>query len=91
MDQKPGQVFLPHMAKQYTIKLEENDLGQILDGLQVRADSWRRTAEYLKTGEMSDDSFFIIEECSDHEEAGRFSARYEDIIENLCSQMRKQV
>ncbi len=79
------------MAKQYTIKLDEYDLGQILDGLQVRADSWRLTAEYLKNGEMSDDSFFIIEECSDHEEAMQLAVRYEDIIENLRSQMREQV
>ena len=78
------------MAKQYTIKLDEYDLGQILDGLQVRADSWLRTAEYLKTGEMSDDSFFIIEECSEHEEADRLAARYLDIIKNLRSQMQGQ-
>lgn len=78
------------MAKQYTIKLEEYDLGQLLDGLESRADSWRRTADYLKTGEMPEDQFFVIEECSDHEEAEQLSARYEEIIRNIRDQMQEQ-
>lgn len=38
------------MAKIYHIELSEDDLGQLLDGLEVRAESWERTAEYLRSG-----------------------------------------
>jgi hypothetical protein len=70
------------MAKRYRIELEAQDLGQLLDGLEVRAESWRRTAEYLRTGEL-----FIIDECNDEEEADEIAAQYEAIIKNIQNQM----
>jgi hypothetical protein len=75
------------MAKRYRIELEAQDLGQLLDGLEVRAESWRRTAEYLRTGEMPDGELFIIDECSDEEEADEIAAQYEAIIKNIQNQM----
>ena len=78
------------MAKHYRIELDEHDLGQLLDGLEIRAESWRRTAEYLRTEEMPDGEFFIIEECSDEEEADGLAARYEGIVQNIKGQMEKQ-
>ncbi len=87
---QPGQVFLPTMAKTYRIELDEHDLGQLLDGLEIRADSWRRTAEYLRAGDMPDGEFFIIEECSDEEEAEGLAAHFEAIIKNIQSQMEAQ-
>ena len=77
-------------GKNYTIALNEQDLGQLLDGLEVRADSWRRTAEYLRHGEAPDGEFFIIEECSDPEEADALASHYDAIIESIQSQMKAQ-
>lgn len=78
------------MAKRYRIELEQQDLGQLLDGLEVRAESWRRTAGYLRTGEMPDGEFFIIEECSDQEEAAEIAAHYGAIIKSIQNQMEAQ-
>ena len=57
------------MAKNYCIELDDLDLGQLLDGLEARAESWEKTADYLRTEEMPDSEIFLIEECSDPEEA----------------------
>lgn len=78
------------MEKLYQIKLAEHDWGQILDGLKIRAESWRRTAEYLRIGDLPEGEFFIIEECSDEEEADGLAARYEEIIKNIKGQMESQ-
>jgi hypothetical protein len=83
---QPGQVFLPSMARKYWIELDEHDLGQLLDGLEIRAESWRRTAEYLRAGDMPDGEFFIIEECSDGDEAEGIAADDERIIRMLMAQ-----
>ena len=87
---QPGQVFLPTMAKTYRIELDEHDLGQLLDGLEIRADSWRRTAEYLRAGDMPDGEFFMIEECSDEDEAEAIAADYGRIIGMLMEQRDSQ-
>ncbi len=78
------------MAKHYRIELDEHDLGQLLDGLEIRAESWRRTAEYLRTGSMPGGELFMIEECSEDDEADGLAARYEAIIKNIQSQMEVQ-
>jgi hypothetical protein len=70
--------------------LDEHDLGQLLDGLVIRAESWRRTAEYLRVGEIPNGEFFLIEECSDEDEANGLAARYETIIQNIRRQMEAQ-
>jgi hypothetical protein len=51
------------VRKVYTIQLDEHDLGQLLDGLEIRAESWERTAKYLRTERMPDDDMFVVEEC----------------------------
>ena len=78
------------MAKQYRIELDEQDWGQLLDGLEIRAESWRRTAEYLRSGDMPDGEIFLIEECGDEEEADEVAAHYEAIITNIQMQMEAQ-
>lgn len=90
MRKEPGQVFLPAMANRYRIELEGIELGQLLDGLECRAESWRRTAQYLQTGELPDGELFIIEECRDGEEAVEIAVCYEGIIKNIKSQMGAQ-
>ena len=71
----------------YHIDLDEVDLGQILDDLQVRAQSWERTADYLRTGEMPADEGFIVEECSKAEEAVGIAVCYRSIIRNIRIQL----
>lgn len=78
------------MAKNYCIELEGRDLGQLLDGLQVRAESWERTAEYLRTGAMPTGEFFLVEECSKPEEADDIAEHYRSIIRKIQNQMEAQ-
>lgn len=78
------------MARNYRIELGEHELGQLLDGLEVRAESWRRTAEYLRTEDTPDGEFFTIEECSDEEEADELASLYESIIGKIRKQMEAQ-
>ena len=37
---EPGQVLLLDMAKLYKIELVEQEVGQLLDGLEIRKESW---------------------------------------------------
>src|SRR6185436_12274744 len=48
------------MSKKYRIELDGFDLGQVLDGLEVRADAWMKTARYHRTGESPRD--ILVEE-----------------------------
>jgi hypothetical protein len=76
------------MQKSYTIQLDGHDLGQFLDGLELRAESWERTAEYLRSGQSAGD--FIVEECSKPEEADNIAAHYRSIINKIRQQMEAQ-
>ena len=78
---------MPH-DKEYVIRLGGLDLGQVIDGLETRATAWRLTATYLETGEAPDG--FVIEECSDAEEAQRLAEHYERIIASLTVQQQAQ-
>ena len=71
----------------YCIELEDRDLGQLLDGLQMRAESWERTAAYLRTEGTPEGEFFLVEECSKPEEADDIAAHYRSIIAKIRSQM----
>ena len=78
------------MATTYCIELNDLDLGQLLDGLETRAESWERTAEYLRTEAMPAGEFFVIEECSDPEEADAIAAHFRAIIRTIQTQMEAQ-
>lgn len=78
---------MPH-DKEYIIRLNGLDLGQLLDGLEARADAWRLTAVYLETGEAPDG--VVIEECSDAEEARRIAEHYQRILANIIQQQAEQ-
>lgn len=78
---------MPH-DKEYVIRLNGLDLGQLIDGLEARAEAWRLTAVYLETGESPDG--FVIEECSDAEEARRIAEHYEGILEKTLQQKAEQ-
>jgi len=83
-------VILAVKAKTYAIQLDANDLGQLLDGLDCRAQSWEKTAEYLRTEKMPIGELFLIEECSDSCEADGIAAHYRSIITKIRRQMEEQ-
>jgi len=69
------------MSKTYLILLEEDDLCQNLDGLKAWEDSWRKTADYFRSGHNPAVSF-AIEDCNDEHGAGRIAEFSSRIIEN---------
>lgn len=78
---------MPH-DKEYVIRLNGLDLGQLIDGLEARATAWRLTATYLETGDAPDG--FVIEECSDAEEARRIAEHYQRILGTILQQQAEQ-
>lgn len=78
---------MPH-DKEYVIRLNALDLGQVIDGLEARAEAWRQTATYLETGEAPDG--FVVEECSDAPEARRLAEHYQRILAGLIQQQTEQ-
>src|SRR5258706_13572480 len=77
------------MQKQVHVVLGEGELFQIVDGLELRAEAWRKTATYLDTGD-SGDNFFMIEECRDADEARSIAEAYAGIIGKLRKQQAAQ-
>jgi len=77
------------MSETYLLRLDGNDLGQILDGLRAREESWRKTADYFRSGYNPDDSF-VIEECNGEYEANQIALFYARIIRNLERQRDEQ-
>lgn len=76
------------MQRIYCIELNDLDLGQLPDGLEARAESWEKTADYHRTGEAPPD--FIVEECNDADEAESISAHYRSIIAKIRKQREAQ-
>ena len=74
--------------KEYVIRLNGIDLGQLIDGLEARANAWRLTAEYLETGSASDR--FVIEECNDADEARRIAEHYQRVLNTIVRQQEEQ-
>ena len=83
------------MGKTLTIRLDSEDLGQLLDGLRCRAEAWHGTAEYMETGYSARDDF-VVEECSEAEdaltaeEARAIAAHYDRIISSIEEQVAVQ-
>jgi len=75
------------MGTTYTIRLGENDLGQLLDGLRCRAEAWHGTAKYFETGSTPHEDF-LIEDCNDAEEARKIAADYDRLIAEIEDQIR---
>jgi hypothetical protein len=72
----------------YRIELDAIDLGQILHGLKMRAESWERTAEYLRSGNVEDD--YSVEECDNPKKADGIAEYYRSIITVIKRQMKAQ-
>jgi hypothetical protein len=77
------------MKKTYTIRLQEHDIGQVLDGLCTRAEAWRETAEYLETG-ASPRKSFVAEDCKNADEARQIAEHYDYIINTIRKQRAAQ-
>ena len=65
------------------------DLGQLLDGLETRAESRWKTADFMESGYAADDSF-VCEECTDADEAARVAEHYDRIIRSIKEQVSRQ-
>jgi len=76
-------------VKTFRIALQPVDLGQLLDGLRNREESWRNTAIYLRDDFFPDDAF-VCEECSDPDEAEKIANQYERIIRSIEEQIDQQ-
>ncbi len=79
------------MARIYGLKLNELDLGQLLDGLECRAESWEKTAEYFRTEIMPEGEFFLVEECRELDEAEEIASHYRSIISKIRKQVEEQL
>ncbi len=77
------------MGKIFLIRFERNDLGQLLDGLRQRLESWVETAAYMKSGYAERDDF-IIEDCRDADEALAIAAHYNRLIATIQQQITEQ-
>jgi len=72
----------------YTINLNSLDLGQMLDGIEQRALSYRNTEHYHAFGEtLSDD---VVEEVTDADEARQIAEHFERIMSTVQAQMDEQ-
>jgi len=78
------------MDKKYRIELSRNDMGQLLDGLEVRAEAWERTARFLLHRKFPDDDLYIPEECHKPEEATGIAEHYRQIISEIRCQLEAQ-
>ncbi len=74
-EKPPFQITLPRM-----------DVYQLLDGIAIRAESYRKTQQYYLTGACDG----IIEEVSNEHEAGNIAKDYEQIHENITQQIKEQ-
>jgi hypothetical protein len=77
------------MGKEFQINIDSLELGQILDGLRSRQESWKNTAIFLRDCFFPDDSF-VCEECSDPDEAEKIADRYQRIISSIEQQVDTQ-
>lgn len=67
------------------LKLPRAAVLQILDGLQYRLEIWRYTEEYIETGYVHEP--YEVEDCSNPEEAKEIGDFYEEIINNIQTQL----
>lgn len=79
---------MPTMGKDCTFTLNENDIGQLLVGLAIRAESWERTADYPHDGWMPEGDIFVIEDCSEPPEADAIAKHLRSIIKRIERKMK---
>lgn len=67
------------------VTLSRNDLGQILEGLDVLIEQWEATADYLENGGMSED--VCIRESHSANEANSIADTYRQIQGTIREQL----
>jgi len=72
------------MSENITLNLPSLAVGQILDGLYARVEIWEYTEEHLNTGLVREP--YLIEECSDPDEARHIADYYKEIIRSIEEQ-----
>ncbi|NQT03513.1 MAG: hypothetical protein HQ580_15910 [Planctomycetes bacterium] len=72
------------MDKNITLTLPSLMVGQILDALYMRLETWEYTEEYLNTGHVHEP--YLIEECSNAYEARQIADYYKEIIKSIEKQ-----
>lgn len=77
------------MKRDFVLKLNSVHVGQMLDGLRIRAESWRNTEIYMRNGYHPDESF-VCEECTSEYEAEQIAELYESIISTIEQQVAEQ-
>jgi hypothetical protein len=77
------------LTQELQLRLSRNDVGQIIEGIDVLIEQWEATAEYLETGNCPDD--VCIREASDVYECRRIALTYREIRSRISSQLESQV
>jgi hypothetical protein len=67
-----------------TLTLTRNQIGYILDALELRIEAYRHTAAYFNDGE----SEHMIEEVDDAEEAEAIASSIEEVRDCVLAQVR---
>ena len=74
------------MATIYTLKLSSEDVFQIIDALNSRAETYQHTACYLSGGcEINEN--ITIEECNGSFEAQEVASHFQDIVKTIEKQI----
>jgi hypothetical protein len=77
------------LTQELQLRLSRNDVGQIIEGIDVLIEQWDATAEYLETGNCPDD--VCIRETSDVYECRKIASAYREIRSRISVQMESQV
>lgn len=73
------------MAQTCTLKLEQEDVRQILDALSERLRLWQDTAAYLRDEVIASDAP-VLADCAEASEADSVIQHYQGIIATIESQ-----
>ncbi len=68
-----------------TLSLSSNDIGQMLDGLEVLIEQWEATQAYHETGEIRPGT--EIREANDAEEAANMAGIYRELADRIRRQL----
>jgi len=60
------------------LRLQKEDVLQLLAGLDILAEQWEQTAGYLENGDGEGEDI-VVRECSDASEARSIASDYRDI------------
>jgi hypothetical protein len=77
------------MEREIVLRLTPSEVGQLMDGLEVHTDRWRKTAILLEDGFL-DEEDFVPFECHKASEARWIALFYEKILDKIQKQFEEQ-